>query len=102
MEDGAGPCRGPSSRAERMGGFFVTGSGTDIGKTWVSAQLLRHWTARGLKPGALKPVASGYDLSAPQISDAAALLEALGRTVDAAGVEAIMPFRFIAPLSPDQ
>jgi dethiobiotin synthetase len=80
-----------------MAAFFVTGSGTDIGKTWISAQLLRWWTARGWKPEALKPVASGYDPSAPRDSDGAALLEALGRPVDAAGVEAIMPLRFAAP-----
>jgi dethiobiotin synthetase len=85
-----------------MAAFFVTGSGTDIGKTWVSAALLRHWRAKGLAPGALKPVATGYDPARPQDSDAAALLTALGRPIDAPSVEAITPFRFRAPLSPDQ
>ena len=85
-----------------MTAFFVTGAGTDIGKTWVSAALLRHWRSQGLDPAALKPVASGYDPRAPQDSDAAALLAALGQPVDAAHVEAMTPFRLRAPLSPDQ
>jgi dethiobiotin synthetase len=85
-----------------MTAFFVTGSGTDIGKTWVSAALLRHWRAAGLEPEAIKPVATGYDPQRPEDSDGAALLAALGRTVDGPGVEAITPFRFRAPLSPDQ
>jgi dethiobiotin synthetase len=85
-----------------MAAFFVTGAGTDIGKTWVSAALLRAWRRAGLQPAAVKPVASGYDPARPEGSDAAALLAALGQPVDAAHVEAITPFRLRAPLSPDQ
>jgi len=85
-----------------MTAFFVTGSGTDIGKTWVSAALLRHWRAAGLEPGALKPVASGYDPQRPEDSDGAALLAALGRPATPEALARIMPHRFRAPLSPDQ
>jgi dethiobiotin synthetase len=85
-----------------MTAFFVTGAGTDIGKTWVSAALLRFWRSKGLGPAAIKPVASGYDPDAPGDSDAAALLAALGEPVDQVHVEAITPFRLRAPLSPDQ
>ena len=67
-----------------MAAFFVTGAGTDIGKTWVSAALLRHWRSLGLQPDALKPVATGYDPARPEDSDGAALLAALGRPIDAA------------------
>ena len=85
-----------------MARFFVTGAGTEIGKTWVCAALLKLWRNEGLDPAALKPVASGYDARRPQDSDAAALLAALGRPPDAAAVEAMTPFRLRAPLSPDQ
>jgi dethiobiotin synthetase len=86
----------------RMAAFFVTGAGTDIGKTWASAQLLGHWRGRGLEPRAVKPVATGYDPARPEDSDAAVLLRALGEPVAAATVEAITRMRFRAPLSPDQ
>jgi dethiobiotin synthetase len=85
-----------------MAAFFVTGAGTDIGKTWASACLLRHWRGRGLLAEAVKPVATGYDPDHPEDSDAAALLRALGRPVQAGTVEAMTPIRFRAPLSPDQ
>jgi dethiobiotin synthetase len=85
-----------------MAAFFVTGAGTDIGKTWAAAQLLRHWRSRGLEAQSVKPVATGYDPARPADSDAAALLKALGRPVDAAAVETMTPIRFRAALSPDQ
>ena len=85
-----------------MAAFFVTGAGTDIGKTWVSAALLRHWRLKGLAPEAIKPVATGYDPEHPEDSDAAALLRALGRPVTTETVEAMTPIQLRAPLSPDQ
>lgn len=39
--------------------LFVTGTDTEIGKTWVSCALLRGWRARGVSVGAMKPIASG-------------------------------------------
>lgn len=85
-----------------MAAFFVTGAGTDIGKTWAAARLLSYWRSQGLQADAVKPVATGYDPARPQDSDAAALLAALGRPADARAVEAMTPIRFRAPLSPDQ
>lgn len=85
-----------------MAAFFVTGAGTDIGKTWVTAALLRHWRLAGLAPEAVKSVATGYDPEHPGDSDAAALLRALGRPVTTETVEAMTPIRLRAPLSPDQ
>jgi dethiobiotin synthetase len=85
-----------------MAAFFVTGAGTDIGKTWAAAALLRHWRLAGLEPEAIKPVASGYDPARPEDSDAAALLKALGRPVTPEAVEAMTPIRLREPLSPDQ
>jgi dethiobiotin synthetase len=85
-----------------MAAFFVTGAGTEIGKTWAAAQLLGHWRARGLAPEAVKPVATGYDPAHPEDSDAAAMLSALGRPVNRETVEAMTSIRLLAPLSPDQ
>lgn len=84
-----------------MGANFITGTGTDIGKTWLACALLRHWRAAGLMPAAFKPLLSGYDPLLPQASDAGALLAALGRDVNDVELDAIAPWRFTAPLSPD-
>lgn len=80
--------------------FFVTGTGTGVGKTLVSAVLLRELRERGETPRALKPVISGYpDPEGP--SDSEVLLLAAGRDGAVAEIEAISPWRFRAPLSPD-
>jgi dethiobiotin synthetase len=80
---------------------FVTGTGTDIGKTFVAAGVIRHLRQSGRSVAALKPVASGFDASNAQASDAAVLLAALGRPATMEEIERISPWRFRAPLSPD-
>ena len=84
-----------------MSAVFITATGTDIGKTFVTAGLIRHVGASGGAIGAIKPIVSGFDPQAWQTSDSAVLLAALGRPVALVEVEAISPWRFKAPLSPD-
>jgi dethiobiotin synthetase len=84
-----------------MSAFFVTATGTDIGKTYVASGLVRHWRAAGRPVDALKPVATGFDPAAAEASDAGVLLAALGRAVTPAEIDRISPWRFAAPLSPD-
>jgi len=79
--------------------IFVTGTGTDVGKTFLSAALVRHWRAFGHAVAAYKPVASGFDPATEQASDPGVLLGALGRPIT--DIETIAPWRFAAPLSPD-
>jgi dethiobiotin synthetase len=83
-----------------MPALIVTGVGTDIGKTYVSAAVIRALRERGLPVDAFKPVLSGFDPAAPEMSDAGVLLAALGEPVTDETVEAISPFRFAAPMSP--
>lgn len=84
-----------------MSALFVTGAGTDVGKTYVSCALLRALRARGMVCDALKPLLSGFDDAAPRGSDAALLLEALGKDISSDAIARIAPFRFRAPLAPD-
>ena len=84
-----------------MAAYFVTSTGTDIGKTFVTAGLIRYLRESNQPVGALKPVVSGYDSSVAETSDPAVLLAALGRQVTADEVDRIAPWRFRAPLSPD-
>jgi dethiobiotin synthetase len=81
---------------------FITATGTDLGKTWLTAGVAGVCAARGVAVRALKPVMSGYDEAQPQASDAGVLLENLGDRVTAAEVARISPWRFAAPLSPDR
>ena len=84
-----------------MAAYFVTSTGTDIGKTFVTAALIRYMRESNQPVGALKPIVSGYDSSVAETSDPAVLLAALGRRISADEVERIAPWRFRAPLAPD-
>ena len=82
--------------------YFITATGTDLGKTWLTAGVAAACRARGTPVRALKPVLSGYDAANPGASDAGVLLKKLGAGGTAGEVAAIAPWRFAAPLSPDQ
>ena len=81
--------------------LFIAGSGTDIGKTYVTALLARTLREKGHPVQALKPVISGYDPKAMETSDTALLLKAMGDAVDEDSIAAISPWRFTAPLAPN-
>jgi dethiobiotin synthetase len=83
-----------------MTAVFVTATGTDIGKTFVTAGLIRQFRAAGREADAIKPVVSGFDPAAWQDSDPAALIAALGRPLTLDEAERVSPWRFAAPLSP--
>ena len=78
--------------------FFITASGTGIGKTLVTTGL--NWQLRqaGQRVTALKPVASGYDPHDPN-SDTALILKS--SDLDDSLAASITPWRFSAPLSPN-
>jgi dethiobiotin synthetase len=81
--------------------IFITGTGTDVGKTFVAASLIRHLRRMGRSVDAIKPVVSGFDPDQPAASDPGILLEALGFPVTLQNIERISPWRFRAAISPD-
>ncbi len=87
-----------------MSVLFVTGAGTEIGKTYVTCTLIRQLRAAGRAVQAFKPVATGMaerDDPAFQHTDTAQLLAAQGSPRDETTIAACTPWRFAAPLSPD-
>jgi dethiobiotin synthetase len=84
-----------------MTALFITGTGTDIGKTFVACLLIRQLRTAGRRVRALKPVATGYNAETAADSDAAQLLAALAEPATEPAIDAISPWRFAAPLSPD-
>jgi dethiobiotin synthetase len=80
---------------------FVTSSGTDIGKTYVSAMLVRQLRAAGKVVRALKPVVSGFDEASFAASDTAMLMKALGEPAVYENSARISRWRYRAALSPD-
>lgn len=84
-----------------MTAIFITATGTDVGKTFVAASLIRTLQQMGRVVQAIKPVVSGFDPEHPEASDSGVLLNALGLPVTPQEIEHISPWRFRAPVSPD-
>jgi dethiobiotin synthetase len=81
--------------------IFITGTGTEVGKTFVAASLIRHLRSMGRTVEAIKPVVSGFDPEQLAANDPGVLLQALGFPATLPNVERISPWRFRAALSPD-
>ena len=84
-----------------MTAFFVTATGTDIGKTFVTAGLIRRLRAKDQPASAIKPVVSGFDAATALTSDPGILLAAMGCPITTDEIARISPWRFAAPFSPD-
>lgn len=83
-----------------MTGFFVTATGTEIGKTFITTALVRY--AKNQKVSFLpsKPIISGWSDDIEQ-SDTGLLLKAAGLLINEANIEALSPWRYTLPLTPD-
>ena len=81
-----------------MTAYFITATGTDCGKTFITAALLAAARARGLSAHAYKPVMSGW--RAEDTASDAHLLRAAGGNQQS--LDALSCYRFAAPLSPHQ
>ncbi len=84
-----------------MRSYFVTATGTDVGKTYVTCGIIRAARQAGQNFNAIKPLLSGYDPEHAAASDPGVLLAAMGRRVTRRNIAAITPWRFAAPISPD-
>lgn len=81
--------------------IFVTGTDTNVGKTYVSCLLIRRLRATGLATGAYKPVCSGAEFDVvgrPFWSDIEALRSAAGAELP---LDLICPQRFLAAVAPN-
>lgn len=81
--------------------FFITATGTEIGKTYVSASLLQAARDAGRSVSAIKPLMSGFDPDNLLASDAGQLLKACGREATPENVNAICLHSFTPPLAPN-
>ncbi len=81
-------------------GYFITGSDTDVGKTYVACELIRQLRNLDIKLETRKPVESGcsIDKSGELIPADALKLQAANNNLET--IERIAPYRFKAALAP--
>ncbi len=82
-----------------MAGFFITGTDTDIGKTWLSAGLMVALRKRGWSVAGMKPVASGCRESSEGLrnEDASLLMKQASQNFP---YENVNPFAFVPAIAP--
>lgn len=82
-------------------GIFITGTDTGVGKTIVSAAIIRALVKKGIKVGAMKPIETGCasKLRVKELipSDGIFLKDAAGMDDS---IDLIVPIRFEQPLAP--
>lgn len=83
-----------------MAGYFITATGTEMGKTALTAALCHQLANRGEKVRAVKPIMTGVDGSSWKRSDAAVLLEAMGQDITVENLRGVCQWQFTDPVSP--
>ena len=80
-------------------GIFITGTDTEVGKTFITGGLARMWLKMGKRVGVMKPIESGCVRSdgVLQPLDALFLKEMSASTDD---LDLIVPYRLEHPLAP--
>jgi dethiobiotin synthetase len=80
-------------------GYFITGTDTDVGKTYSTVKLIERWQRDGLSVAAMKPVASGCEVGPDGVwhnDDVMRLSDATGQT----DFDLMNPYRFLPAISP--
>jgi dethiobiotin synthetase len=78
-----------------MTAYFITSTGTGVGKTFATCALLHAWRSQGIDARGYKPIISGWSDDAG--TDTAQMIVAGGNVQK---IDEVSPWRFAAPLSP--
>lgn len=80
--------------------YFVIGTDTNVGKTYVASALVQHFVLLGLKTVGMKPIASGCELNqqGELINEDAAALISVSNV--SAPLDLINPYRFLPAIAP--
>ena len=79
--------------------WFITGTDTEIGKTYVASALIRHLAAQGFSVAGMKPVASGCHHTAEGLRNDDALSLMAAASVDLP-YEVVNPYAFEPAIAP--
>lgn len=80
--------------------YFIIGTDTNVGKTYVASALVRHFVDAGFKTIGMKPIASGCELNqqGELLNDDVLALSAASN--EHASLDLINPYRFVPAIAP--
>ena len=81
--------------------LFITGTNTEVGKTFVTCEMLEYLVKYKKSIAAFKPVETGCNKNNKilQPNDSKRFFKVLGKTLS---LDLINPYRFIPPISPNR
>ncbi|MCF6775048.1 dethiobiotin synthase [Thiotrichales bacterium 19X7-9] len=82
-----------------MSSFFITGTDTEVGKTYISTLLLKYFNQQGLSTLAMKPIASGCYKNADKLNNEDALQLQQNSSIKLA-YEQVNPYAFQPAIAP--
>lgn len=82
-----------------MRGYFVTGTDTDVGKTWISLGIVEALKQQGQKVGVMKPISAGCERMADGLRNIDALLLQQQSNIELSYDE-INPYAFEPAIAP--
>jgi len=88
-----------SDGSRKTKGLFITGTDTDVGKTYVACMIARQMVRRGVSVGAYKPACSGAEIDHSGTSVWRDVVE-LSKAIGGCDLSRISPQCFRAPLAP--
>ena len=80
-------------------GYFITGTDTNVGKTWATIALMRYFKNQGKSVAGMKPVASGCFMQNGQLKNEDALLIQQNASLPI-DYDLINPYAYEMPVSP--
>lgn len=80
--------------------IFITATNTDIGKTYVTTHLLKHYASLGFKVGVIKPIETGVQTVPPDGSLLLSLVQSLNGAMSTLTIDDIVPIQFQLPAAP--
>lgn len=80
-------------------GYFITGTDTNVGKTWATIALMRYFKSQGKSVAGMKPVASGCLIQGGRLKNEDALLIQANASLPI-DYDLINPYAYELPVSP--
>ncbi len=80
--------------------IFITATNTDIGKTYVTTHLLKHYAELGHRVGVIKPIETGVEQSPPDGSSLLTLVQELNPLMKDLSINDLVPIQFRLPAAP--
>jgi dethiobiotin synthetase len=80
--------------------IFITATNTDIGKTYVTTHLLKHYAAQGHRVGVIKPIETGVVETPIDGSGLLRLVHELNPEMQSVTIDEIVPIQFTLPAAP--